>query len=173
MQAEAGHPDSRLKRTSLTLGSTRALACGSRRPRRLLPFLLYEADRTPRCGRRGRRPRHARRVCSPGHKVRRLGEDLGGIRYGANNVPILFMSNGFFRQSSTPFRSSMEAAIRTPQSSHGSTESRPTSRFFGGRRDLCFKDGQIWTMIGTAACGGGRRSTAAAGRKGADAGLGA
>jgi hypothetical protein len=57
-------PDPRLKRTSLTPG-TRALACGCRRPRRELPLIPSEVDRRPRCGRRGRRPPHARRVFSP------------------------------------------------------------------------------------------------------------
>jgi hypothetical protein len=46
-------------------GSTRALACGSRRLRRLFPLIQWGVKKMTRRGRRGRRPPHARRVCSP------------------------------------------------------------------------------------------------------------
>jgi hypothetical protein len=45
--------------------STRAFACRHRRPRRWHPKILWEMYEIQRCGRRGRRPRHAGRVCSP------------------------------------------------------------------------------------------------------------
>jgi hypothetical protein len=48
-QSPGSIPDPRLKGTSLALGSTRAPACGSRRHRRLLPFIPYEEDRMPTC----------------------------------------------------------------------------------------------------------------------------
>jgi len=51
--------------TRIDSGEHGRLACRSRRPRRLLPLLQRDAAKLQRCARRGRRPRHSRRVCSP------------------------------------------------------------------------------------------------------------
>ena len=71
------HPNPRLKRPFSVPGRIRAPACGSRRPRQLLPLIQEEVVEMQRCGRRGRQPPHARRVCSPDRSRSIVGRGFG------------------------------------------------------------------------------------------------